>query len=366
VEAADWIKPRLGRDVPFTVTAVVPAGFEGYARILHPADQPATGDRVVRWAEVAAWSGLPLRGDAQFHSVALPQQAPAQPAPWSGQGPEQGTLYPPDAAVLASILRGWTATPDQCWFCLWDGYGYGSGSGESVPLIAVRGGPAGEDPPDGDPLDGDPLDEDPLDEDPLEDAALRPDLFEDPVPEAVRQGPRVELPDREYLLYAGPVEAAVGAGGPLYAGQSANLWWPQDRAWCVASEIDLPWTYVGGAAALIDQLVADQRIEALRAGPGDAVGGVERWITDAVAAAAERLLTSGEAAIATSRGTIRAHLELPSWYRKGLLATETVDDGGSGSSGSGTATLCRGTKREDLRDEIVFQLTHEIIGLAEG
>jgi hypothetical protein len=25
-----------------------------------------------------------------------------------------------------------------------------------------------------------------------------------------------------------------------------NPWWPEDRAWCVATEIDLPYTYVGG------------------------------------------------------------------------------------------------------------------------
>lgn len=349
--AADWIRPRLGPDGPFTVTAVVPAGFAGYARILHPAQGPAPGDRPVRWAEIAAWSGVPLGAGSQFHSVALPQQRPAQPAPWSGS-PGQGSLYPPDAVVLMSILRGWTATPDQCWFCLWHGYGYGIG--ESVTLVAVRDGRDSEGPLDGQSLA----------EDPAEGAVELPDLFQDPVPEAVRKGPWVKLPDREYLLYTGPVEAAVGAGGPLYAGQSANLWWPQDHTWCVASEIDLPWTYVGGPEALIDELVADQRIEAVRASPRDEVGGLEPWIADAVAAAAEQLFTTGEAAIATSRGTIRAHLDLPSWRRQGMLRIESDD--GSDSGRSSTSALGRGTKRDDLRDEIVRQLTFDVIGLTES
>ena len=54
------------------VSSVVPAGFEAYARVLHPAEEPLHGgDRVVRWAEVAAWSGLPLRPGSQFHSIDL-------------------------------------------------------------------------------------------------------------------------------------------------------------------------------------------------------------------------------------------------------------------------------------------------------
>jgi hypothetical protein len=358
--AADWIKPRLGGDGPFTVTAVVPGGFEAYARILHPAQGPA-GDRVVRWAEVAAWSGLPLRGDSQFHSVALPQQRPAQPPPWSGQ-PHPGSLYSPDAAVLISILRGWTATPDQCWFCLWDGYGYGSG--ESVTLVAVRSGRASGDLPDGDLPDGDPDAGDPPDEDAPLDLSAWDDPFQDPVPDAVRNGPKVELPHREYLLYTGPVDAAVGGAGPAYATQSANLWWPQDRAWCVASEIDLAWTYVGGPAALIGQLIADERIEALRASPGDSVGEVEPWIADAATAAAEQLFASGEAVITTALGTIRAHLDQPTWHRRGMLRTEM--DSGDGSSGSGQATLSRRSTPEELRSEIVHHLIFDVLGLVES
>jgi len=106
------------------MTSVVPGGFEAYARVLHPAEEPGTGDRLVRWAEVAAWSGQPLGPDSQFHSVALPPVRPSQPGPWRSQGPRQGSLYPPDALVLAGLARDWTATPDRCWFCVWDGYGW--------------------------------------------------------------------------------------------------------------------------------------------------------------------------------------------------------------------------------------------------
>ena len=86
---ADWIGPRLTPwDDSYAATAVVPAGFAAYARVLHPAGTD-DGDRPVRWAEVAAWSGLPLRPDAEFHSVALPPADPGGPPPDHGQGPRE-------------------------------------------------------------------------------------------------------------------------------------------------------------------------------------------------------------------------------------------------------------------------------------
>jgi hypothetical protein len=48
------------------IMSFVPTGLEAYARVLHPADEPGNGScRLVRWREVAEWSGLPLRDDAQ-------------------------------------------------------------------------------------------------------------------------------------------------------------------------------------------------------------------------------------------------------------------------------------------------------------
>jgi hypothetical protein len=46
--------------------------------------------------------------------------------------------------------------------------------------------------------------------------------------------------------------------------QSPNLFWPDDHAWCVATEIDLDSTYVGGSTRLIADLLANDRLEALR------------------------------------------------------------------------------------------------------
>jgi hypothetical protein len=49
--------------------------------------------------------------------------------------------------------------------------------------------------------------------------------------------------------------------------QSPNVWRPDDRAWCVSTEIDLAWTYVGGSRTAIDDVLSEPRLEALRASP---------------------------------------------------------------------------------------------------
>ena len=70
--AAAWIGARLDRSSG-RVTALVPAGYEAYARLIHP---PAT---------------LPA------HRLPSDQ-----------------------LSILVDILRGETTTPDRCWFCVDD------------------------------------------------------------------------------------------------------------------------------------------------------------------------------------------------------------------------------------------------------
>lgn len=320
----EWIASRLST-FGTTVASVVPRGFASYARVLHPAEAPHHGHgRLVRWAEVAAWSGMPLRADAQFHSIALPPRRPDAPAPWTGQGPRSGSLYPPDALVLAEILRRFSETPERCWFCLWDGFDL-----RGRPLTA-----AGEPSP----------------------------RRDDPPPEAVRLGPRVRLPCRDYLLYEGPADAVVTLQLPGHD-QTANLWWPSDHAWAVASEIDLAWSYVGGSAALIDSLLADERVEVLPAGPDDRLTRVEEWVERQAGEAVGRLLATGEAWVETSRGTLHAYLERPTRFREGWL--RTVRDGDNGVRGSGGVRLGRGGA-DDIRGLLISYVSSGVIALVGG
>jgi hypothetical protein len=298
VGEADWIRDRLipfqqnlappaetGGSASYRAGFVIPAGFEAYARVLHPLPAtwtPAGGRTAMRWREVAAWSSRPIGRETQFHSVALPQEPTAAQPLFSR--PSVGSPHPPDAMVLSEVLRGATATPEQCFFCLWDGYSW-----ERRSILLTRRG----EPP-----------------------IRRPG----PLPEEVLRGPRVHHPIRNYLLYTGAVEAVIA---PELIGDrnlhAANLWWPADRAWCVASDIDLSWTYVGGTRAVIDRLLVDERIEAVPAAIDDPIDRVEEWVQRWVDEGTAALLATGEATIATPMGSIRFSLERPGPSRPGRL-----------------------------------------------
>jgi hypothetical protein len=99
-------------------------------------------------------------------------------------------------------------------------------------------------------------------------------------PERFPGAARLPTLNRGHFLLRGPLTgvldsiSASGSDGPV-----SGLWWPADRAWFVATEIDFEWTFVAGATSLVDQLIADDRLEVVpttfdtpanRAAPGDA------------------------------------------------------------------------------------------------
>ncbi len=127
------------------------------------------------------------------------------------------------------------------------------------------------------------------------------------MPRTVLDAPAFEIPARKFHLFMGPLEAveetfctndirqavSVGfmvliesegskgfgqqeledppsvEGPPFY--QSANLWWPEDRAWCVATEIDFNTTYIAGTQGLVDALLACEELEVHQVEPTDGV-----------------------------------------------------------------------------------------------
>jgi hypothetical protein len=243
VEAAGWIGDRLH---PFAqdVGSVIPSGFAAYARIFHPAS--ASRDWIpmdVTWSTVASWSGRTVHPEMQFHAIASAVE-PSEtdgPMPWSGE-PRLGVLSKAQMRAVVGLLPAFTLTPQTCWFCLWDGYGYVTGA-VVTHTFTQRPPPAG---------------------------APRPKRWNlrMPMPKSLGGLPdrtRVRLPHREYLLFRGPIDKAQGwEDGP-------NLWWPDDRSWCIASEIDLPYSYVGGSQELVDAILEYPAIEALPATLSDGI-----------------------------------------------------------------------------------------------
>lgn len=181
------------------VGSVVPDGFEAYARVFHPVEV----DGPQRWSDVARANGRIVHPEMQFHLISTPRgQTPTEV--YGRREPRHGTLPLEQRRLLVEHLRDRTTTPDRCWFGLWEGYGGMDNGG-------------------------------------------------------VRE--RITLPKRNYVFYGGTIDRALESPTPFDL--SPNLWWPDDRAWFVASEIDFAWTLVGGAESLIATLLSESRLEVL-------------------------------------------------------------------------------------------------------
>lgn len=227
VAEAEPVVGRL-RHGSYTVTALVPAGFAGYARLLHPiVTVTPTGRNLTRWRTLTPGADTRLGRRVQFPHLAEAVGADPQDRPPIGSLPVE------DARILVEVLTQFTRTPRHCWFCLWDGYGW------------PHAGPA------------------------FRRAPAARHMARTPPPDRVA---RVHTPYRDYLLYSGPVDAALALieAAPWWE-QTPNLWWPADLAWCVATDIDLDSTYIGGSTPLIDSLLADPRLEVLPAHPDDSI-----------------------------------------------------------------------------------------------
>lgn len=238
---AGWIAERLH---PFAqdAGAIIPPGFEAYARAFHPATRQV-GEAEVRvtWREIADANLRVYQPEMQFGALVTRVGTPARlfdrpPQPGLFDSwPATGSLPLDLARVLVRLLGDHTTTPDLCWFAAWEGWG--------DPVFMTRVGstdPA--EPPPGSVLE-------------------RP-----------RQRPTFNVPGRGYYLARGPLAAALDTVyGVVAHYQSASIWWPDDRAWCVATEVDLDWTYVGGTTECIAGILSSPDLEALPSRIGDGI-----------------------------------------------------------------------------------------------
>jgi hypothetical protein len=231
VSAAHWIMSSVHTSVN-DVGSLVPDTFAAYARVFHPAyrrthnatdaglDAPLIRwgseiqwEREVRWSEVAATNGRVAHPAIQWPAITglWPFVGGAhQEGVWDTL-PAAGSLPARLLARLAELLRTHTDTPDCCYMAVWSGFG-------DLPF-PVRG---------------------------IKKIRIRP--------------------DRSLVMFSGPLSAAstdfsADLRSPY---QSANLWWPSDNAWCVATDVDLISTFVGGTEACIESIVAARDLEAMR------------------------------------------------------------------------------------------------------
>ena len=128
--------------------------------------------------------------------------------------------------ALLQLLATETADPSDCYFGLWDGWGFP----ESARRWPTFGVPRGAH------------------------IAFRSFfLFREP------------LLDAE--IWGTPAEAGIWGRPEFSRGGTPALVWPSDRTWCVAADIDPHWAGIGAAVPVIERLIADRRLDAVAADP---------------------------------------------------------------------------------------------------
>jgi len=173
---ADWL---VGSDTdPQRLITFGPAGFDAYARLRFIPDPTTAGE---------------VEADVQV-----------------------GATHPRDidqARRALRLLGRFSTTPDEWFFCVWDGY-----SDIVLPEAAPR---------------------------------------------------LTDLPHRQYVVLQGGLDDLDAWDEQLGFGLAAPpaFAWPADRACCFASDVDPHWAGIGGARPAIDGLVRDELLDVVGADP---------------------------------------------------------------------------------------------------
>ncbi|MDQ3158239.1 MAG: hypothetical protein M3Q98_16215 [Actinomycetota bacterium] len=204
VSPADWF---VDADADWWTKVILgPPGFEAYARVLYDLDEEAPIE-----------SGERMRAD------------------------------------LHAVLVRHTATPEDCYFALWDGWGDMEGGRRDIGLRyavtygssrLVRWGAR------------------------LKTARAKRRNYAPAFAQSFLDGQKVSVPNRDFYLFSGSVGDPVDWGAADYArglprdhSTPPALMWPADRSWFVAGDVDPDWIGVGGSQALIDEILAAERLD---------------------------------------------------------------------------------------------------------
>lgn len=199
-DSFEWITDAI-HPFEYDVASLVPPVFEAYARVFHPAYEIHMPEPhyPVSWTAVARANDRVAHAAMEWGSLVGSWRLRDQLGVW-GEPPDTGRLPVPTTERLSRILKQHSRTDRVC-YALWNGYGM------EVP-----------------------------------DSDL------------------IELLNRPMDVVSGTIEDAAQPFG--IPGRTANLWWASDRQWCVATDIDLMTTYVGGSAHCIRAIVNSDTLEA--------------------------------------------------------------------------------------------------------
>jgi hypothetical protein len=140
--------------------------------------------------------------------------------------------------VVASVGERHTSSPDEAWFAVWEGHGFDNITSRVVWWDA----PADE-------AEQQARDDERhrlRDEDRRRNAAIRTEL---------NRIPRSDRPGRAYYLLTGPVRAVTELHHPdAPEWRNPDLFWPDDRRWFVATDVDFWSLYIGGSSSFVREI----------------------------------------------------------------------------------------------------------------
>ena len=184
--------------------------------------KPLVDVSVARWLTTSTlpWQRLVTFGPSGFDDYARLRFL-ADPAHEGQSEAEAAPPSPPWDEQLSMVLTSlapYTRTPEQCYFCVWEGWGDARGAGLAVPMV--------------------------------------------------------EVPNRSYLLLQGAVGDVDDWGAATATVGLDRTWepafvWPADQSWCLANDVDPHWAGIGASHLAMQSLLADPRIDVVLADPDD-------------------------------------------------------------------------------------------------
>ena len=199
------------------------------------------------------WSQLVGFGPAGFDAYARLRFLPDPARPGQSENDVQAEDWRTgQLSRLFEVLATHTATPEDCYFCVWEGFGVDDARVTSNDDFAAY-----------------------IDYENDSASLAQPGLAPEPTGSPPRSHlPKVVIPHRAYWLFRGPLadvgtwDTALGWPGQCRLDKTEPAFvWPVDHAWCVAKDVDPHWAGIGGHPALITELTTDQRLDVIPVDP---------------------------------------------------------------------------------------------------
>jgi hypothetical protein len=201
------------------------------------------------------WQQLVGFGPAGFDTYARLRFLPDPVRPGQSENDVQADWRTDQLPALFEVLATHTATPDDCYFCVWEGFGHAEVATDDYAVYiddenaGAQQGQAGAQP------------------------GWAPVALPSISP-STPQPPKVVVPNRAYWLFRGSL-ADVGRWDTAHArpGQcrldeaEPAFIWPADHTWCLARDVDPHWAGIGGTPPLITRLMTEPRLDVVPADP---------------------------------------------------------------------------------------------------